>query len=127
MPIASAKPLRNTAPSSASSTSVTATSWPCSAVPTNGFSTTCAVASAADSVIVMRKSVAAKPSSTSTNSLPRQNGSSRSSMAIEPSPRGLSRATRRYTGSAPARVTATSTSVAIGESTPAASAAMPGW
>ena len=62
---------------------------------TYGFSTTCAVASAADSVIVMMKSVAAKPSSTSTKSLPFQNDSSRSSIAIEPSPCGLSAATRR--------------------------------
>ena len=45
--------------------------------------------------MVMRKSVAAKPSSTRTNSLPFQNDSSRSSIAIEPSPCGLSAATRR--------------------------------
>ena len=62
---------------------------------TYGFSTMCAVASAADSVIVMMKSVAAKPSRTRTKSLPFQNGSSRSSIAIEPSPCGLSSATRR--------------------------------
>ena len=95
MPIASVKPRRNTAPSRASRTSVIATSWPCSSAGTFGFSTMCAVASAADSVIVIRKSVAAKPSSTRTNSLPFQNDSSRSSIAIEPSPCGLSSATRR--------------------------------
>ena len=39
--------------------------------------------------------VAAKPSRTRTNTLPFQNESSRSSIAIEPSPWGLSRATRR--------------------------------
>ena len=85
------------------------------------------MASAADSVMVIRKSVAANPSSASTNSLPTQRGSSRSSMAMEPSPRKLSLATRRYTGSAPNSVRMTSTMVASGESRPAASAAMPGW
>ena len=54
-----------------------------------------AVASAADSVIVIRKSVAANPSSTRTKILPFQNDSNRSSIAIEPSPCGLSSATRR--------------------------------
>ena len=54
-----------------------------------------AVASAVESVIVMRKSVTAKPSSTSTSSFDHQYDSSRSSMATEPSPCGLSRATRR--------------------------------
>ena len=93
----------------------------------NGFSTRCAVASAADSVMVIRKSVAAKPSSASTSSLPSHLGSSRSSIAIEPSPRKLSLATRRYTGSAPNRVSSTSTMVASGDSRPAASAAIPGW
>ena len=43
MPIASLKPFRKTAPSSAISTSVTATSWPCSEAGMNGFSTTWAV------------------------------------------------------------------------------------
>ena len=61
MPIASVKPFRNTAPSSASRTSVIDHLWPCSKPATYGFSTTWAVASAADSVIVIRKSVAAKP------------------------------------------------------------------
>ena len=93
----------------------------------NGFSTRWAVASAADSVMVIRKSVAAKPSSTSTNTLPAQRGSNRSSMAMEPSPRKLSLATQRYTGSAPNSVSSTSTMVAIGDRKPAARAAMPGW
>jgi hypothetical protein len=75
----------------------------------------------------MMKSVAAKPSSTKTKSLPFQNDINRSSMAIDPSPLGLSEATRRYTGSAPSRVRATSTTVASGEIAPAARAAMPGW
>ena len=71
------------------------TCWP----PRNGlrcgFSIRWAVASAADRVMVIMKSVAAKPSRASTNSLPFQNDNSRSSMAIEPSPCGLSAATRR--------------------------------
>ena len=72
-----------------------ATAWPARNAGTFGFSTMCAVASAAERVIVIRKSVAAKPSSTRTNSLPFQNDSSRSSIAIEPSPCGDSSATRR--------------------------------
>ena len=58
-----------------------------------GSRTKCAVASADDSVIVMIHEVATKPSSVSTNSLPRQNGSSRSSMATDPWPL---RALRRH-------------------------------
>jgi hypothetical protein len=55
-----------------------------------------AVASAADSVIVMTKSVVTKPSSTRTKNLPYQRRSRRSSIAIEPPwPYGLSRATVR--------------------------------
>ena len=69
--------------------------WPRRALVKFGFSIRWALASAADRVIVMRKSVAAKPSSARTNSLPFQNDSSRSSMAIDPSPCGLSTATRR--------------------------------
>ncbi len=68
--------------------------WPVSVERKLGFSIRCADASAADRVIVMMKSVAAKPSSASTNSLPFQKLSSRSSIAIEPSPWGLSSATR---------------------------------
>ena len=68
---------------------------PRSTAGTRGFWTVCAAASAADRVIVIMKSVAAKPSSTRTNSLPPHHGSSRSSIAIEPSPRKLSPATRR--------------------------------
>ena len=111
----------------ASRNSVTATFWPCIQAGANGFSIACAVASAAESVMVIMKSVAANPSSTRTSSFPPQRGSSRSSMAMDPSPRGLSPATRRYTGSAPSKVTATRTRVASGEITPAASAAMAGW
>ena len=95
MPTASAKPMRKTTPSSTTSAQVSGTSHPCSALPTRGFSTMWAVASAVESVIVMRKSVTAKPSSTSTSSFDHQYDSSRSSMATEPSPCGLSRATRR--------------------------------
>ncbi len=84
------------------------------------------VASAPDRVIVMIHEVQTKPSSTSTNSLPHQNGSSFSSIATEPCPCGLSRATRRYIGSMPSRVSATISRVASGDSAPAASAAMAG-
>ncbi len=95
MPIASVKPRRNTAASRASSTRVMSTSWPCRNDGRYGFSTAWAVASAADSVIVTRRSVAAKPSSTSTKTLPAHHGRIRSSIAVEPSPLELSRATRR--------------------------------
>jgi hypothetical protein len=107
--------------------SVMATSWPCRNSGANGFSMACALASAAESVMVIMKSVAAKPRSARTKSLPLHRGKRRSSMAMEPSPRGLSDATRRYTGRAQRSVTATSTSVANGETIPAASAAMAGW
>lgn len=126
-PIASEKPIRNTAPSSAIRPSVIATFWPLRMCVSSGFSTRCAAASALDSVIVMTKPVATKPSRHNTSSLLGQYVSSRSSIDSEPSPRGDSSATRRYIGRAPIRVTATSTSVAIGDNAPAASAAMPGW
>ena len=84
------------------------------------------MASALDSVIVMIHEVTTKPSRTSTKSLPFQNDSSRSSMATEPWPPGLSCATRRYIGSIPSRVRATMNSVASGDSAPAARAAIPG-
>jgi hypothetical protein len=71
--------------------------------------------------------VAAKPSSTRTRILPLHQDKMRSSMASDPSPRGLSAATRRYTGSAPNSVTAISTTVASGETTPAARNAIAGW
>jgi hypothetical protein len=74
----------------------------------------------------MIQDVATKPSSTSTNTLPRQNGSRFSSIATEPWPCGLSRATRRYIGSIPSRVSATISKVASGDSAPAARAAIPG-
>ena len=75
-----------------------------------------AAASAAERVMVMMKLVATKPIKTSTKSFPCHQGSSRSSMAIEPSPCGLSSATRLYMGKAPKRVIKTRISVAIGES-----------
>ena len=127
MPIASWNPRRNTAPSRTISRSVIGRFALCRACGMSGFSTACAAASAADRVIVMMNAVPAKPSSTRTNSLPAHQGSSRSSIAIEPSPRKLSDATRRYTGSAPKSVRSTSTSVATGEMNPAAIAAMAGW
>ena len=95
MPIASAKPRRKTTPSRATRKSATSTFCPCRKDGANGFSMACAAASAAERVMVMRKSVRAKPSRTRTKSLPHQNGKSRSSMAIDPWPCGLSRATRR--------------------------------
>lgn len=81
-------------------------------------------ASAADSVIVMIHEVATKPSRTSTNSLPHQNGSRSSSIATDPAPCGLSRATRRYIGSIPTSVNATISNVANGDTAPAARAAI---
>ena len=123
---ASLNPSRNTPPRTSSSTTVIATACPCRASGRYGFSSRCTVASAADRVIVMIHEVATKPSSTRTKILPRQNGSRCSSIATEPCPCGLSRATRRYIGSMPSRVSATISSVASGDSAPAASAAMPG-
>jgi hypothetical protein len=67
--------------------------WWCSTPGTNGFSTMWALASAAESVIVMMKSVKAKPRRTSTNALPFQRGSSSSSMRMLPWPCGLCDAT----------------------------------
>ncbi len=123
---ASLKPARNTPPSRASSAIVISTRCSPSACGTNGFSAKCAVASEADSVIVMIQAVATKPSSVRTVNLPRQNVNSRSSMATEPCPFGLSYATLRYIGSAPNSVSTTISRVASGETTPAASAAIPG-
>ncbi|CAM5554568.1 hypothetical protein STANM309S_01392 [Streptomyces tanashiensis] len=94
-PMASRKPLRKTAPSSAISTSVMIICLLWSAASRWGFSTRWVEASAAERVMVMRKSVAAKPRSVRTKSLPFQKDSRRDSMAMEPSPRGLSSATRR--------------------------------
>ena len=84
-------------------------------------------ASAAESVMVMIKLVAAKPSRQRTKSLPFQRESKFSSIEMEPSPCGLSAATRLYIGSAPKSVSSTRMSVAMGESAPAARKAMPGW
>jgi hypothetical protein len=86
----------------------------------------CAVASAAESVIVMMKSVAAKPSRRRISNFPVQPGNKSASIAMLPSPFGLCRATWEYTGSAPRSVTATSTRVAIGDRNPAARNAIPG-
>ena len=125
-PTASLNPARNTPPRISSSTTVIATCWSVRNTGANGFSTKCAVASADDRVMVMIHDVATKPSRASTNSLPHQNGSSRSSMATEPWPFGLSAATRRYIGSIPNSVSATISSVASGDTAPAASSAIPG-
>jgi hypothetical protein len=84
------------------------------------------VASALDRVIVMIHEVATNPIRTRTKILPFQKGSRSSSMATEPCPCGLSLATRRYIGSTPSNVNATISSVASGDSAPAASAAMAG-
>ncbi len=86
----------------------------------------CTDASADDSVMVMIHEVATKPSSARTKIFPRQNGSNRSSIAIEPCPWGLSSATRRYIGNTPSRVSPTIRSVAIGETAPAARTAIEG-
>jgi hypothetical protein len=83
-PTASLKPARNTAPRTRSNPTVSSTLWLLRTSGANGFCTKCAVASADDSVIVMIQEVATKPSRVSTNSLPHQNGSSRSSMATDP-------------------------------------------
>ena len=125
-PIASDKPSRNTPPRISSSTMVISTSWPCGKPGNAGFSTMWTDASAAERVIVMIHEVATNPSSASTKILPRQNGSRCSSIATDPCPCGDSRATRRYMGSMPNSVSATISSVASGESAPAASAAMAG-
>jgi hypothetical protein len=84
------------------------------------------VASADDRVMVMIQEVATKPSRVRTNSLPPQNDSSRSSIATEPCPCGLSAETHRYTGSMPNRVSRTISKVASGERAPAARAAIAG-
>ncbi|MGA4960017.1 hypothetical protein [Streptomyces lavendulocolor] len=70
--------------------------------------------------------VATKPSRTSTNSLPHRIGSRSSSIATDPAPCGLSFTARRYIGSIPSRVTATISSVANGDTAPAANAAIAG-
>ena len=64
-----------------------------------GSRSACAVASAAESVMVIMKSVAAKPSRTRTSSFPPQRGNSRSSMAMEPF---AARGSRRPPGGRPA-------------------------
>ena len=123
---ASVNPSRNTPPRMSSSTIVMATACPRSASGMSGFSTRCTEASADDRVMVMIQDVATNPSRTRTKTLPRQKGSSRSSIAIDPCPWGLSLATRRYIGSMPSSVRATIRSVAIGETAPAARMAIEG-
>ena len=91
-PIASRKPFMNTAPSTASSVRVTASGWSMNRG-TYGFSMMWAAASAAESVIVITKSVSAKPSRMRTNTFPRHLGSSSSSIAMLPWPWGLRCAT----------------------------------
>ena len=54
----------------------------------------CADASAADSVMVITKSVAANPRRQRTNAFPFQRGSSSSSIEMLPCPCGLASATR---------------------------------
>ena len=68
-------------------------SWSRKDVGTSEFSARWTAASETEGVIVILKSVARKPSNTSTVSLPGQNKSNLSSMAIEPWPCGLSSAT----------------------------------
>ena len=91
----------NDAPSSTSRTDVTPIAWRVFAASSGTGSGQCGLvirwtaASAPDSVLVMTKSVAANPSSTRTSSLPFHQDSNRSSIASEPWPCGLSRATRR--------------------------------
>ncbi len=92
IPMASRNPIRKTAPRMASRTRVSPIGWwkrPC----TKGFSRMWAVASAADRVMVMMKSVKAKPSRTSTNALPHQRGRCCSSIRMLPCPCGLCAAT----------------------------------
>ena len=86
----------------------------------------CTAASAAERVIVTIQAVATNPSRQSTSSLPLQNESRFSSIAIEPCPWGLCWETTRYIGSIPKRVKSTMRRVAMGESAPAATAAMAG-
>ena len=95
----------------------------------SGFSTRCAVASAADSVMVMTKSVAAKPSRHEDERPCRFHRGNRSSR-IEDAALAVRAHRRRCGCTSAARRTASgamSTSVAIGESTPAAMNAMLGW
>ena len=70
-------------------------SWPTSERP-NGFSVIWAAASEAEMVIVTTKAVSTKLISTRTRILPCHHERSRSSIEIDPSPWGLSAATRRY-------------------------------
>jgi hypothetical protein len=126
MPMASLKPFRKTAPSNPRSTRVMRTSWSRRNPGARGFSARWTAASEAERVMVMIHEVATNPSRHSTNTLPFQNESRRSSIEIEPCPYGLSAETTRYIGNIPIRVRRTISIVATGERAPAASAAMPG-
>src|SRR5215207_7871615 len=112
-PIASENPRRKKRPSSKIKPRVIGISWPARARP-NGFSVIWAAASEAEMVMVTTKAVSTKLISTSTRILPCHHERSRSSIEIDPSPWGLSAATRRYIGKAPKRVTSTRTRVAMG-------------
>ena len=93
MPMTSLKPRMNTAPRTNNKPSVTRMGW-CIQPGTRGFSMRWAVASAADSVIVMTKLVAANPSRTRTTAFPFQRGNNDSSIRMLPCPCGLASATR---------------------------------
>ena len=92
--IASLNPFKKT-PESPTSRSIVRTIGWLKLSGTNGLPMMWAVASAAESVMVMTKSVAANPSRHSTNTLPRHRGSSSSSIEMLPWPCGLFSATRR--------------------------------
>ena len=84
--IASEKPFRNTAASSASRTNATRRFASPSRGCKYGFCVACLAASEADNVMVITKSVVANPSSTKTMNLPHHPGSRFSSIAMEPNP-----------------------------------------
>ena len=125
MPMTSLKPRMNDAPSRTSRNDVRKTAClvlaksSAGGVGQFGFWIRWTAASAVDSVLVMTKSVAANPSSTSTSTLPPHPWTSRASIPIDPWPACDRPATYRYSGSAPNSVTATSTRVASGASSPA--------
>jgi len=119
-PIASRKPRRKTTARTAMSRSVTAMPWSARCGCSSGFSIACCAASAAESMTVITKSVAAKPSRPRTVTFPIQPGSRSSSIAMEPWPAYERAATCEYVGRAPRSVTPRSKSAAIGESAPAA-------
>jgi hypothetical protein len=91
-----------------------------------GFAAMWAVASEAERVIGTTHPVATNPSRHGTTSLPFQNESGSSSIAIQPCPWGLLRATIRYIGRAPKSGSSTMSLVAMGDGTPAAARVVPG-